>query len=114
MSSSDESELIADQEWDDAYFSLIGKLRTKNFHRYLQQTELLLHKKSIELELCGYSVNYTLDKTGCWFNATNLAEGAGKSSWNRFGWGKKAKRKALPDFFAKTEADILMPEDLEK
>jgi uncharacterized protein (DUF952 family) len=32
-------------------------------------------------------------------------------SWNRFGWGKKAKRRALPDFFAKTEADILMPEN---
>ena len=112
MNSNDESELIADQEWDDAYFSLITELRTKNSHRYLQQTEFLLHKKSIELELGGYSVKYTLNRTGCWFEATNPAQGVEKSSWNRFGWGKKAKRRALPDFFAKTEADILMPEEL--
>ena len=112
MSSSDENGLIADQEWDDAYFSLITELRTKNSHRYLEQTEFLLHKKSIELELGGYSVKYTLNRTGCWFEATNPAQGVEKSSWNRFGWGKKAKRRALPDFFAKTEADILMPEEL--
>ena len=112
MSSSDENGLMADQEWDNAYFSLIIELRTKNSHRYLEQTELLLHKKSIELELTGYSVKYALDRTGCWFDATNLDKGIGKRSWNRFGWGKKAKRKALPDFFAKTEANILMPEDL--
>jgi hypothetical protein len=111
MSSSDESELIADQKWDHAYFSLIIELRTKNSHRYLEQTELLLQKKGIELELCGYSVKYALDRTGCWFDATNLDKGIGKREWNRFGWGKKAKRKALPDFFAKTEAGILMPEE---
>ena len=112
MSSSDKSELIADQKWDDAYFSLIIELRTKNYHRYLEQTELLLHKKSIELELSGYSVKYTLDRTGCWSEATNSDKGIGKRSWNRFGWGKKAKRKALPDFFAITEANIIMPEGL--
>lgn len=112
MSSSDESGLIADEEWDDVYFSLMIELRTKNSDRYLEQTELLLQKKSIKLELRGYSVKYTLDRTGCWFNATNTDTGIGKRSWNRFGWGKKAKRKALPDFFAKSEADILMPEDL--
>ena len=112
MSSSDESRLIADQKWDDAYFSLIIELRTKNSHRYLEQTELLLHKKSIELEISGNSVKYTLDRTGCCFDATNLDKGIEKRSWNRFGWGKKAKRKALPDFFAKTEANILMPEEL--
>jgi|FLOH01.1.fsa_nt_gi hypothetical protein len=112
MSSSDESELIADQKWDDTYFSLIEEFRTRNASRYAEQTKLLLHKKSIELELSGYSVKYTLDRTGCWFDATNLDKGIGKRSWNRFGWGKKAKRKALPDFFAKTEANILMPEEL--
>jgi hypothetical protein len=112
MSSSDESELIADQNWDDAYFSLIAELRTKNSQRYLEQTELLLNKKSFELEFGGYSIKYTLDRTGCWFDATNSDKGIDKKSWNRFGWGKKAKRKALPDFFAKTEADILMPEEL--
>lgn len=112
MSLSDESGLMADQKWDDAYFSLIIELRTKNSHRYLEQTELLLHKKSIELELSGYSVKYSLDRTGCWFDAANSDKGIGKRSWNRFGWDKKAKRKALPDFFAKTEANILMPEEL--
>ena len=77
MSSSDESGLIANQEWDDAYFSLIIELRTKNSHRYLEQTEVLLHKKNIELELSGYSVKYTLDRTGCWFDATNSDKGIG-------------------------------------
>ena len=109
MSSSDESELIADQNWDDAYFSLIAELRTKNSLRYLEQTEHLLRKKSIELELGGYVIKYSLDRTGCWFEATDPSQGVVSSSWNRFGWGKKAKRKALPDFFAKTEADILIP-----
>ena len=112
MSSSDESELIADRNWDDAYFSLIAELRTKNSQRYLEQAQRLLNKKSFELELGGYSIKYTLSRTGCWFEATNPAQGVEKSSWNRFGWGKKAKRRALPDFFAKTEADILMPEEL--
>jgi hypothetical protein len=112
MSSNDNSGLIADQEWDSSYFSLIIELRTKNSHRYLEQTELLLQEKSIELEIGGYSVKYALDRTGCWFDATNLDKGIGKRSWNRFGWGKKAKRKALPDFFARTEANILMPEEL--
>lgn len=111
MSSSDESELIADQNWDDAYFSLIAELRTKNSLRYLEQTELLLRKKSIELELGGYVIKYSLDRTGCWFEATDPSQGVVSSSWNRFGWGKKAKGKALPDFFAKTEADILIPEN---
>lgn len=110
MSSNNESELKADQEWDEAYFSLIVELRTKNSQRYLEQTELLLRKKSFEFELDGYVIKYTLDRTGCWFDATNSDKGIGQKSWNRFGWGKKAKRKALPDFFAKTEADILMPE----
>jgi hypothetical protein len=112
MNSSDKSELIADQKWDEAYFSLIEEFRTRNASRYAEQTELLLRKKSIEFELSGYIVKYTLSKTGCWFEATNSAQGVGKSSWNRFGWGKKAKSNGLPNFFAKTEADILMPEDL--
>ncbi|MEI6038559.1 MAG: hypothetical protein WCQ52_02615 [Actinomycetes bacterium] len=112
MSSSDESELIADQKWDDAYFSLIKEFRTRHAFRYAEQTKLLLRKKSIEFELSGYVIKYRLDRTGCWFEATNLAQGVGKSSWNRFGWGKKAKGKGLPNFFAKTEADILMPEEL--
>lgn len=112
MSSSDENELIADQKWDKAYFTLIEELRTKNYQRYLEQTELLLTKNSIELELSGYTIKYKLNRKGCWFIADNSENGAGISSWNRFGWGKKSKRKALPDFFAKTEADILMPEEL--
>ena len=111
MSLRDESELIADQNWDDAYFSLIAELRTKNSLRYLEQTELLLRKKSIEFELGGYVIKYSLDRTGCWFEATDPSQGVVSSSWNRFGWGKKAKGKALPDFFAKTEADILIPEN---
>ena len=112
MSSSDKSELIANQKWDDAYFSLIEEFRTRNASRYAEQTQLLLRKKSIEFELSGYVIKYTLNRTGCWFEATNRAQGLGKSSWNRFGWGKKAKGKGLPNFFAKTEADILMPVDL--
>ena len=102
---------MADQKWDDTYFSLIEEFRTRYASRYAEQARLLLRKKSIEVELSGYVIKYTLDRTGCWFEATNSARGIGKSSWNRFGWGKKAKSKGLPNFFAKTEADILMPEE---
>ena len=112
MSLSGKSELVADQKWDDAYFSLIEEFRVRNASRYAEQTKLLLRKKSIEFEVSGYVIKYTLDRTGCWFESTNLAQGVGKSSWNRFGWGKKAKDKGLPNFFAQTEVDISMPEDL--
>ena len=112
MSSSNENGLFPDQEWDDAYFSLIADLRNKNVLRYEEQAKLLLHRKTIEFELDGYIVKYRLDRTGCWFEATNSEKGFGKNSWNRFGWGKKAKRQGLPDFFAKTEADILMPQKI--
>ena len=103
---------LENEEWDARYFGLINELAEKNASRYAEQTKLLLRKKSIEFELSGYIIKYTLDRTGCWFEATNSSQGVGKRSWNRFGWGKKAKGKGLPDFFAKTEADILMPDDL--
>lgn len=102
---------MADQKWDDTYFSLIEEFRTRYASRYAEQARLLLRKKSIEVELSGYVIKYTLYRTGCWFEATNSDQGIGKSSWNRFGWGKKAKSEGLPNFFAKTEADILMPEE---
>ena len=106
---------------NDTDFGLISYVFSSNLTRALRTAEAMesgmvaINKGVISdpaAPLDGYSIKYTLSRTGCWFEATNQAQGVEKSSWNRFGWGKKAKRRALPDFFAKTEADILMPEEL--
>lgn len=105
-------ESLPDLEWDAAYFAFILELSEKNASRYEEQADQLLKNKTLHLSVNGIPVKYRLDRIGCWCEAADLENTFQKRSWNRFGWGKSAKRRALPGFFAKTEADLLFPDVL--
>jgi len=108
MSSGKNDSLLPDLKSDAAYMAFIIELGKKNSSRYERQAEQIIREKFISLEVNSFSVNYAMNRTGCWFEANNSKKGFQLKSWNRFGWGRSAKRRALPGFFAKTEADILL------
>ena len=107
MSSSDESELIADQKWDAHYFGLINELAEKNAARYEVQTEELLKKRKLKIEFDGADIEFKLTPQGCWFCTDNPLGQQNTNSWIRMGWGRSAKRKALPYYFAQAEASVI-------
>ena len=107
MSSGNDDALLPDLEWDAAYLASVIELGERNALRYEKQAEQIIREKSFSLELNNFSVKYALNRTGCWFEASDSKRGIQLKSWNRFGWGKSSKRRALPRFFAKTETDIL-------
>lgn len=107
MSGIKDDRLSEEEEWDDAYFTFMEELAKKNASRYEFQADELLKTHKLEFQVNEVYVRYALDHVGCWFS---VSEDAGKTfrkkTWNRFGWRKSDKRKALPNFFAKTEAHI--------
>ncbi len=107
MSSGNDDALLPDLEWDATYIAYIIELGEKNASRYEKQAEQIVREKSISLEVNSFSVKYALNRTGCWFEASDPKRGIQLKSWYRFGWGKSTKRRALPGFFARTETDIL-------
>jgi hypothetical protein len=111
MSSSDESELFADQEWDARYFGHIVELAEKNASRYESQTNELLKKRVLSVEFNGAKIEFKLTPKGCSFNTNDSHSQQNKYSWKRMGWGKSAKRRALPQYFAEAEASIIMDQE---
>ena len=111
MSSSDESELIADQKWDARYFGLINELAEMNASRYEVQTEELLKKRKLKIEFNGASIEFKLTPQGCWFCTDDPRGQQITNSWIRMGWGRSAKRKALPYYFAQAEASTIIDQE---
>ena len=103
---------IGDTEWDQKYFKLILELEEKFASRYKMQASKLLVEKSMEILVNGISINYKLDRLGCSYFIKDDKNSNLQKGWSRTGWGKSAKRKALPHLFAKSEADHLI--DLNK
>ena len=99
---------IRDTEWDQKYFKLILELEKKFASRYEIQTSKLMVEKSIEILVNGISINYKLDRLGCSYFIKDDKNSNLQKGWSRIGWGKSAKRKALPHLFAKSEADHLI------
>jgi hypothetical protein len=99
---------IGDAEWDQKYFKLILELEEKFASRYEMQASKLLVEKSIEILVNGISITYKLDRLGCSYFIQDDKNSNLQKSWSRIGWGKSAKRKALPHLFAKSEADHLI------
>lgn len=99
---------IRDTEWDQKYFKLILELEEKFASRYEMQTSELMVEKSIEILVNGISINYKLDRLGCSYFIKDDKNSNLQKGWSRIGWGKSAKRKALPHLFAKSEADHLI------
>jgi len=106
MSESSAGNPIRDKEWDRKYFNLILELEEKNASRYELQASKLLIEKSLETLVNGISLTYKLDRIGC--SSFIQEDKNSQKSWARMGWGKSAKRKALPHFFAKSEAEVLI------
>lgn len=108
MSSNPNPESLRDDAWDKKYFLLILELSEKNASRYESQAKLLLENKFFEYSLNGVDILYKLTPTGCRYSTSGNAKGVKESSWNRMGWSKSSKARALPFFFAKSEAAVLI------
>jgi hypothetical protein len=108
MSSNRDPESLRDDAWDEKYFLLILELSEKNASRYESQAKLLLENKCFKYSLNGVDILYKLTPMGCRFYSSENANGVKESSWNRMGWTKSSKARALPFFFAKSEAGVLI------
>ena len=101
-------EELDDGSAEDQFWNFASQLYIENASRYEFQAQELIKKRSIELELQGIPVRYRINLTGCWFEISDRANKEFyKKTWNRFGFRKSAKLKALPAFFALTEAGLL-------
>ena len=95
-------------EWDARYFGLINELAEKNAARYEVQTEELLKKRKLKIEYSWAEIEFKLTPQGCWFCTDDPQGQQNTNSWIRMGWGRSAKRKALPYYFAQAEASVIM------
>ncbi len=105
--SQDESSL-SDKAGDEEFFGLILELEEKNASRYEKQAEDLLRNRTLEIKIAGRAVKYKIALAGCWCLVAEPDNSYLRKSWSRFGYGKTSKRKALPHFFAATEASLLL------
>lgn len=108
MFTNDEAESLRDDAWEEKYFSLILNLSEKNSSRYESQTKTLLKHKIFETSVEGVEIRYEITPIGCRFYASENAIGVARSGWTRMGWRNSSKLKALPNFFAKSEAGVLL------
>ena len=104
--SSFESDSLRDDAWDARYFGLILELEEENSSRYESQTLRILKDKSFELSILNSKIKYQLTRTGCTFHIYNSNGFCIETSWTRMGWRKASKIRALPNFFAASEADV--------
>ena len=105
MSPNTDENTLRDDAWDARYFGLILELEEENSSRYESQTLRILKDKSFELSILNYKIKYQLTRTGCTFHIYNSNGFCEETFWTRMGWRKASKIKALPNFFAKSEAD---------
>jgi hypothetical protein len=108
MSATEDQESFIDEVWEKKYFSLILDLSERNASRYESQAKSLLENKIIEVSINGIEISYKVTPLGCRFYTSQNADGIRMGSWHRMGWSKSSKLKALPNFFAKSEADVLI------
>jgi len=102
---------LRDEEWDARYFGLINELAKKNASRYESQTVELLKKRILKIEFHGANIEFKLTPQGCWFCTVSPQGQQNTNSWIRMGWGKSAKRKALPHYFAQAEASVMIDQE---
>jgi hypothetical protein len=103
----DESNDFSDSDESDvAFFTLILELLEKNSSRYESQAKQLIKDKKFERVVKGVPVKYKLDLNGGTYVIGDENSKIVRTSWTRFGWRKSSKLLALPDFFAKSEAEV--------
>ena len=103
-----DNESLRDDAWDEKYFSLILDFLDKNASRYKSQAETLLKNKTFKVSIDGVEIRYEITPIGCRYFASENANGVAGSGWTRMGWKKSTKRSRLPDFFASSEAGVLL------
>lgn len=108
MNSNNDEDSLRDDAWEENFFSLILELSEKNSSRYENQALTLLKNKTLEISFGGVSIKYRITPTGCWFYTSENVKGHSRRGWNRMGWRKSSKIKALPSFFAGSEAGVLL------
>jgi hypothetical protein len=104
----DDDATLRDDEWDARYFGLISELAEKHASRYEVQTDELLKRRVLKLEFNGATIEFKLTPQGCWFCTDDPRGHRNINSWIRMGWGKSAKRSALPHYFAQAEASVIV------
>ena len=104
----DDDATLRDDEWDARYFGLINELAEKHASRYELQTDELLKKRLLKVEFNGANIEFNLTPNGCWFCTDDPLGQQNTNSWVRMGWGKSAKRRSLPNYFAEAEASIIL------
>lgn len=104
----DDDATLRDDEWDARYFGLINELAEKHASRYELQTDELLKKRLLKVEFSGANIEFKLTPRGCWFCTDDPLGQQNTNSWVRMGWGKSAKRRSLPNYFAEAEASIIL------
>ena len=102
---SPENNSLRDDAWDARYFGLILELEEENSSRYESQTLRILKDKAFELSILNSKIKYQLTRTGCTFYIYDSRGFCTETCWTRMGWRKASKIRALPNFFAKSEAD---------
>jgi hypothetical protein len=102
---------LRDQEWDARYFGLINEFAEKNASRYEVQADELLKKRVLKIEFSGANIEFKLTPQGCSFCTNDPHSQRNTNSWIRMGWGKSAKRRALPYYFAEAEASVSMDQE---
>ena len=105
MSPNTDEKSLRDDAWDARYFGLILELEEENASRYESQTLRILKDKSFELSILNSKIKYQLTRTGCSFHIYNSSGFCTNTFWTRMGWRKASKIRALPNLFAKSEAD---------
>lgn len=108
MNPKDDAAKLSEDGWDELYFGLIADLCEKHAARYQSQTQTLLKNKGFKVSVAGVDIKYKLSPLGCWFYTSENIDGHTGSGWTRMGWKKSVKRKRLPNFFAKSEAVVLL------
>ncbi len=106
MSPNADKNSLRDDVWDARYFGLILELGETHSSRYESQTLKLLKQKELEISFDGVRIKYKLSLTGCRFFVGNDDSRMKRNSWTRMGWRKASKMRALPNFFATSEADV--------
>jgi len=104
----DDDATLHDDEWDTRFFGLISELAVKHASRYELQTDELLKKRVLKIEFNGANIEFKLTPMGCWFYTDDPQGQQNTNSWLRMGWGKSAKRRSLPNYFAEAEASIIL------
>lgn len=108
MSYGDGTESLDDVTWDKKFFNLISYLFEKNASRYESQARTLLKNKTLKVSVDGIDIKYKITRIGCSSSASRNSKGYSSENWTKMGWRRSSKMKALPMFFAGSEAGVLL------